>query len=349
LSALLVFILAGGAVGFLRRQYDSIQDRSIKELLDSSRRHEADGRLGEALVDLDAGLELADKAGEKWVKRLQSEQTRRPDLARRDAEQVLEGLVGSRSTPFRLGDWLNLIARAGRDRDLAPLAPKIDEQFQTALSIQVSRYLSSARGSFAAANVNAAMNDCDQIGALIAHLSIKGQPAARAETETLVTQLIKTSGITVVVKQGHFVYGSKNYASELLPMLDQALEAKKYLPLRGTSPWRDLWRHSCYQAELDVEEFQEGSYLSSQNRLALIQTVLTITSRGSQIWQTTPRARTDVPVPGLPAHLARSVAVERSDEFERVLYKNARDQIDQKFGAALGNMPACPALATSKK
>ncbi len=154
LSLFLVVVLAGGAIQFLRRQYDSIHDRSIKELLDSSRRHEAGGRLGEALVDLDAGLDLAEKAGGKWTNRRQSEQARRPDLARRDAQHVLDGLSASRSSPLRLGDWLNLIARAARDHDLAPLSPKIDEQFQSALSEQVSQFLASARRSFAAANVS---------------------------------------------------------------------------------------------------------------------------------------------------------------------------------------------------
>jgi hypothetical protein len=41
--------------------------------------------------------------------------------------------------------------------------------------------------------------------------------------------------------------------------------------------------------------------------------------------------------------------VERSNEFELLLYKNARDQIDQKFRMALVNMPACPSVAASKK
>ncbi len=193
------------------------------------------------------------------------------------------------------------------------------------------------------------MNDCDQIGALITHLSAKVRPAVRTETESLVTQLITRFGITVVVPQGRFVYGSNSYVSALLPMLDKALEAKKYLPRRESSPWRDLWQKSLYQAELDVQEFQEGNYLSSENRLTLIHAVLTITSGATQVWQTTPRARSSVPVPGLPAHLARRVAVERSDEFERLLYKNARDQIDQKFGMALVNMPACPSLNASQK
>jgi hypothetical protein len=34
-----------------------------------------------------------------------------------------------------------------------------------------------------------------------------------------------------------------------------------------------------------------------------------------------------------------AVSPERSDEFEKILYKNARDPIDQKFAMALSTMP----------
>ena len=77
-------------------------DRSTS-LLESSQRHEAEGRLGEALIDLDAALDLADKAGPAWVKRLERERSRRPDLARRDAEAILDGLC--RSTSRRRSAW----------------------------------------------------------------------------------------------------------------------------------------------------------------------------------------------------------------------------------------------------
>ena len=141
LSALLVVILAGGVFKFLRRKYDSIQDRSIQQLLDSSQHHEGEGRLGEALIDLDAALDLAEKAGPDWSNRLALQRTRRSDLARRDAHAVLEALEKSQSPTFPLGNWLNLIARAERDHDLAELSPEIDERFQTALGEQIRREL----------------------------------------------------------------------------------------------------------------------------------------------------------------------------------------------------------------
>ena len=136
--------------------------------------------------------------------------------------------------------------------------------------------------------------------------------------------------------------------SELLPILDQALEARGYLPRRASSPWRELWRHSLYQIRLDVEEIQEGTYLSSPNRLTLIHAELTLTLGNQQIWQTTPRARTAEPLPKLSAYEASRLAVKRSGEFEHLLYDNARDQIVQKFRTSLANMPSCASRAASK-
>jgi hypothetical protein len=344
LCVLLAVVVAAGAVQFLRRKYDSIQDRSINQLLQSSQRHEADGRLNEALIDLDAALDLADKAGPAWVKRREEERTRRPDLARRDAESVLAGLCGNQSSTFRLGDWLNLIARAEHDPDLAPVSTKIDEGFQASLTEQIKRELASGRQLFESGNTSRSMDACDRVGALVKHLSRNSQPAVRKETGALVEQLVRTAGIVVDVRTGEFLYGSNSYVSDMIPVLQKALEGKAYLPRRESSVWRDLWRDSPFQAQLEVSETKEGNYLSSENRLTLIHCELTVTSGGRRIWQTTPRSRSTVPLPGLSAYLASRVAVspERLDEFERLLYKNARDQIDRKFSTALANMPECP-------
>jgi hypothetical protein len=343
LCLLLVVILGAGAMKFLRRQYDSIQDRSINRLLESSRGHEAEGRLGEALIDLDAAIQVAEKAGPAWMKRLERDQARRADLARRDARGVLGALRRNEATPFGLGAWLTLIERAKRDRDLAALGTEIDECFQVSVTAQITRELAQARQNRSAGNLVASMNACDHAGSLLAHLAKDTQPAFRQETEALVADLLKTAGITVVVPQGRFVYGSNSYVSEMLPILDQALEAKGYLPRRESSPWRELWRHSAYQMRLAIQEIQEGTYPSTQNRLTLILVEVALTSGEKQIWQRTARARSTAPLPHLPANLARQIAVssERSDEFEQLLYKNARDQVVPKFRAALVDVPSC--------
>jgi len=135
------------------------------------------------------------------------------------------------------------------------------------------------------------------------------------------------------------------------PVLAAALEAKAYLPNRESSPWSKLWEHALYHMRLDVSEIQEGSYLSSQNRLTRIEVALTLTSRGEVIFRTTPTARSKVPLPNLPAYLASRAAIstKRSEEFEHLLYISARDQVDERFRISLSSMPACPTGVRVKK
>ena len=93
----------------------------------------------------------------------------------------------------------------------------------------------------------------------------------------------------------------------------------------------------------------KGNYLSSANRLTRIE----VRSDGHDIdqrqpvFQTIPTARSTVPLPKLPVYLSSRLAMsgERSTELERLLYNDARGQIDGKLAHSLGNMPACPTVA----
>ena len=69
------------AFRFLTRQYDSAQQRSINQLLDSSQTNEADGRLDLALIDLDTAIEMARKAGPPYLARIDDWARKRPELA----------------------------------------------------------------------------------------------------------------------------------------------------------------------------------------------------------------------------------------------------------------------------
>ena len=194
------------------------------------------------------------------------------------------------------------------------------------------------------------MDGCDRIGALLGRVSMTARARFRDETQRLASELTATTGITLVVTKGNFVYGSSGYVSEIIPLLEKALEAKGYLPRRESSIWKDVWHNAPFQARLDVTEYQEGTYPSSRNRLTLIHAEVTLSRGAKQVWHATPRARSTVPLPNLPAHLANQVTAfpDRSDEFERLLYKNARDQIDQIFQKSLANMPRCPSLPGPK-
>ena len=334
------------SVRIWRRHERTAQEGSIQKLIESSRLQQDSGRLNQALIDLDAALELARNA-EPALLRLPLDElrTRRQDLARRDAESVLDRLIQEDAGPVPLGDWLNLIARAQHDPDLATLRPRIQEQFHAKVLRQADSELAAARRAFAASRVVAVLRSCDEVAKLLPHLPPDSRQAVRRQTEGLVGQLVARHGVLVEAPQGQFVFGSAAaYVAEMLPVLIKGLEAKNYLPQRSGSPWGDLWKHAKYHLRLEIAEQQEGNYLATENRLARITIQLALTSAGTLIWPTAPTARTTVPLPKLPAYLASRLAVspKRSDEFERLLYDNARGQILEKFSAALIHMPACP-------
>ena len=87
---------------------------------------------------------MARRAGPSYLNRLDGWRKERAGLARRDAQSVIERLLRTRSPEFPLGDWLNLVARAQRDSDLATLCSTIDQQFQTALERRVADNLAAA-------------------------------------------------------------------------------------------------------------------------------------------------------------------------------------------------------------
>jgi hypothetical protein len=341
LAAVVVLLVGIRLVG---RQFRSLKEGSIQRLLASSREHEAAGQLGMALVDLDAALDEARHSDVGGRFPIEEETRRRGDLARRDAEAALDGLIRPRSEPFPLGEWLNLIARSNKDADLRPLKVRIDQQFRRSVEKWIAVELEAARRSFDAGRVAESLAACDRIAGLLPHLPREVEPAVRRDAEAVVARLVETYGVAIETPRGHFVLGSyETYRSKLVPVLAKALEAKGYLPFRESSPWKAAWQRARYHLRLEVNEQRVGTYLSSQNRLTRIEARLTLTSADNRVWGTSPTALTTVPMPGLPAYLATKVALkpERDDECERLLYEDARSQIEGRFAQALGNMPPC--------
>jgi hypothetical protein len=344
LAAVVVVAALIGAVRLVGRQYRSVQEGSIKELLIKSRTHEAAGQLDLALIDLDTALDLIRRSGASASFSLEEEQRRRGDLVRREAESILVSLMQDRREPFPLGDWLNLIARSKKDPDLSSLGPRVRDEFQRNVRQGTTTELGVAQRDFRSGRVLASLQACDRIAKLLPHLSKEAAAEVRQDTQALVERLVETHGVAIDTPKGDFVLGTyESYRALLLPTLLQTLESKGYLPNRDTSPWKSVWQKALYQLRMEVSEHREGTYLSSQNRVTRIASHLILTSREKKVWETYPSARTIVPMPGLPAYLATQVAVspERSEKFERLLYENARDQILDKFSNAVNNMPAC--------
>ncbi len=346
-----ITILAVGSFQFVRRQYDSAQQRSINHLLESSRSHESNGRLDQALIDLDTALEIARKAGPSYMSRVGDWRKRRGDLALRDAQHALDRLRDNGPESFSAGTWLNLEARAAHDPDLSSLRTLIAQQFQSALSRQVDFELASAHRDFDSGRVSESLTHCDRIAALIEQLSTDRQLTVRTQTEALVTNLVSTHGAKIQAPQGRFLFGPRSYSSELIPVIVKALDTKGYLPYRESSPWKQQWNHALYLVDMDVREDRQGTYLTTANRLARIEVRLTLSAsdRRMPIFQTKPVAISRVPLPKLPVYVSSKLAMagDQSAEIEKLLYDDARKQIDQMIAHQLSNMPGCPTDRTS--
>jgi hypothetical protein len=341
---LAVLFLVGG-LRFVRTRFRAAEKGSIQKLFDSSQVHEKSGQFGQALIDLDVALSLARKSDSPDPTYVEEQQRHRAELARRDAQAVLDQLAGRSPGSLALGEWLNLIARAGRDPDLMALRSAIDEQFRLKVKREADTELALARSASESGKVVDSLRACDRIPKLMKHLPPEVECIVRRDTEELVGRLIASHGVVVESPHGTFVYGSQeSYLSTMLPILLKSLEKKGYLPYRPSSPWAGLWPKAHYHLRFAVSEHLEGNYETSDNRLTRIEARLTLTSRDVLIWQTSPASRTKVPLPGRSAYLSGRLAArrERTEEIERLLYQNARDHIEERFAFALSNMPGCP-------
>jgi hypothetical protein len=338
-----VIVLIVTTTRLVKRQYESAHERSIKRLLDSSHRLEMNGRVSEALVDLDAALLLIDQADSKVKITADSPRKHRQTLARKDAEAVRDKLLASTTNAFPLGEWLGLLERTRQDADLASLRSNVEEQFVAHLNREVASQLDTARSAISAQQPLQAVNICEQIVRLLANLPPDIRQPYRTEADRLVSDLIQHRGVLLEMPRGEFIQGTQNaYATELLPSIERALESKGYLPNRAASPFKQLWNASLYQLDVEIIEKREGNYLSTENRLTRIEARLRLSSRGEPVWQTMPTSRSSVPLPHLPAYQASRLAVNngRSEELENLLYTDARGQIADKLGFALQHLPA---------
>ncbi len=341
-----VAVVAIGLSGYraVRRYFRSAHEGSIHKLLASSRVNEQAGRLDLALVDLDAALDLARQSAPPETAMVAEQQARRAALAVKEAESVLDRLIGHGPKAFPLGDWLNLIARTDRDPDLTSLAARIKTEFGRNVLRQANYELDAARRDYAAGRAVESLRRCDRVAHLMPHLPAAGEAAVRREAGELAARLIASYGVAMEVSRGDFILGtSESYRAHLTPVLVKGLEAKGFLPYRDTSPWKSAWDKAMYRLRLEISERLEGNYMMSQNRLTKIEARLKLSTVNRLVWQTVPSARTIVPLPNLPVYLSGKLAssTERTDECERLLYDNARAQIDEKFGYALSNMPGC--------
>lgn len=346
-------ILIAGTNRFVRSHRHSAVADTLTRLVETSREAEKCGRLGEALATIEAALTLAGKSDAKTIdcdglRRL------RHTLARREAESQLSGLesLPPGDDPGRaVGRALTLAARVRNDEALAGLEEPVNVVLERLRLRWVEADSLASKTAFEAGKPDKALDLCQR-----AHTTADELPRAlrekwQADATDLARKIIARHGTIIDPVRGHFSGGTpRAYAATLHPPLTTSLRLSGYLPRPPSPLWNDLWTSLApYRVTVEINEKYEDTYLQSANRLSVLDGTLSLLRDGKRFWYESPTARTQVPLPGLPAYQASRVAVgdHRSPEFERLLYENARNLLAERLVANLRSLPACAASATS--
>lgn len=343
LAVVAVVVVLTAAVRILERYDRTSRESSIRQLLSSSEEHEHSGRLDQALIDLDAALDLYVQSPPDEEEVLSKLKGRRSSLVRREALALADRLSQHDSPAFPLGQWLTLRSRVAGDKDLKSLRVEIEGRFQARLKVFVQGELAMAQSAFVAGNPSLADQRCNALEPLIAHVGPPDKDRFHREFMTIVSQVIDRHGMLIDASQGHFLPGpGSRHAASLLTAIRKAVQERGYLPHVEERGESGPWSRAPFRLSVILNERHEGTYLSSENRLTRIDAQLVLTCRGKEIWKSVPTARTMVPIPRVPAYLASRVALgsARIEEFEALLYDNARTKIDEKIDFALSHMPA---------
>ena len=96
---------------------------------------------------------------------------------------------------------------------------------------------------------------------------------------------------------------------------------------------------------IEVIERWEGVYLTTSNRRTRIELNLAVSVSGqaSPIFQTMPTAQSRMPLPRMPVAISSRVDLkgEQSADVEKLLYDDARSQVEERLARQLINLPAC--------
>jgi hypothetical protein len=340
-AAALIVLVA--AVRIVQHQHRDALVRSIQRLSESGEQSERDGNFSKALLDIDTAINLCTEDVSSCAAHLERLRAKRQVVALRGGQSLLDRLKHLDPASFRLGEWLNLRARVAADGDLVPLQPQVEAAFQERLRQRIESDLTTARDSFEAGKSLDAFERCESLQAFWQHLSPADSQRLLKEADAIVVRIAERFGAVIDPLLGHFLVGTAaKYNSTMVPALAKALRLKGYVPAPGGSRWADRWSRAPYHLSLQLAEQLEGNYMASENRLTRINAHLRFLHRGKEFWQSTPTARTTVPLPSLPAYLSARLALSRDriEEFERILYDEARGQIDGKLAYALNNMPS---------
>ena len=343
LSAAVVVALAHRVVV---SRWQSADETALAQMVETSTKAEKAGRLGDALMELQSVLARAERMATP-PHGIDELRRRRDDLSLREAEAKLAALSGPIADPGpAVGQVLTLRARAMSDPALAGLETAIEAALERLRQTWAEADSVEAAKAFEAGRPDRAMELCERQHRTADELPAAPRHRLQDEAAALARRIIARYGTIVEPVKGQFTLGTPDsYTAQLRPIFLEGLRNHGYLPRPAQPVWPDLWSEAApFRVVFEVVERQDESYLQSPNRISHLEGKMQMVRDGATFWHDTPNARTQVPVPALPAYQASRVAVSahRSPDFERLLYNNARAGLLERIGLSIRNLPPCP-------
>lgn len=340
-------IALAGASRAVRSRWRSAECEALAGLVQSSQQAESAGRLDEALSALEGALTIALRTTPPPTN-LDSLLEHRDRLSRQEAESSLLALEASKiplDPAHAVGLALTLQARSHKDPALSTVTDRIAATLAKLRLAWVVAEADEARSANIAGQPDKALALAEHFHYNADNLLNPHRARWQAEAAEIAGQVIARHGTLVEPIRGQFTLGSPAaYAPLINPPLLETLKNRGYLPRPPSPLWSELWSSLApYKVTLEINERFEDTYLSSQSRLSDLDAHLVLSRQGINHWGEAPRARTQVPLPGLSAYQASRLSVgdRRSAEAERLLYENARTNLIERLDYNLRNIPPC--------
>ncbi len=346
-GALLTTTAAFGVVA-LRVSGESRLCATFEKLRSESLADESAGRYGQALVEINAALEIAGRLRHAPLDAVDELRRRRDEVARRDVAERLGG-VPKLDPEHGVGEALTLAARVESEPALATMRDAVVEELRAARGRLAGTLLEDARRKLTRGEFAEALAGLGRIDDAAGHLSSGDREQIRTATLAITTQIARARGVVLEPMRGKFTLGSLDaYVRRLTPRLAETLEKRGYLLAPADDDARRLWEAEApYRLVVDVYESAGPSYLESLNPTTRIETRLTLTHAGSHVWDGTAQGRTRIPLPGMPAMVASRIAGagRRDPEFERRMHADALVVLLEHFDLSLRGLPEAANLS----
>ena len=346
LAVMGVVIVGAGSRRTIRAREQARVEHALADLTTAAEEAERAGQFDQARASFDEALGVAGQLRRDREARLDTLRKRRDEVTRRwargqlDAAATLDATRPSQAVALSL----SVLTRAKQDHALDDLGAEVRERLDGSRLRWVEQDLAAARRAVDADKFVQALDICERLEETASNLAAAVRQPFQKQADALVSEIISRRGVVLEPTIGSFTFGTtQSYDQALHPMLSDHLRQHGYVVKPAGSSWQALWdSRAPYRVTVTLVEAQGSHYLQSKNRLSVLSFRAKMTRDGRAIWEEGPTtARTQVPVPSLPAYLASRVAVgnQRSEAFERILYENARAALLARFGAALRNIP----------